>query len=165
MNKISHYSVMARFIERTNVSINTFASLNLIGSSEAFLQALRSIDRFSAYDATVLILGETGTGKTKLAARAIHYLSNRRDGPFVPVNWRGRSGQFDRKRILRSRQGAFTDARESGQGLVMQPKAARFSSDEIESMTLRAQECCCDSCKTRNTARLAVGHSKGKTSG
>ena len=66
-------------------SDGTFARLNLLGKSPAFLNALRVIERIAGVDASVLILGETGTGK-ELAARALHYLSPRSDFGFVPVN-------------------------------------------------------------------------------
>src|SRR5687767_2589362 len=62
-----------------------FARLNLVGRSAVFVQALDRIRRMAACDATVLIQGETGTGK-ELAARAIHYLGARRNAPFVPIN-------------------------------------------------------------------------------
>jgi two-component system response regulator GlrR len=55
----------------------------MIGSSPAFRGVVALIERMAAYDAPVLIEGETGTGK-ELAARAIHYGSRRRDRPFVP---------------------------------------------------------------------------------
>ncbi len=57
----------------------------LLGSSPRFQAALTQIDKIARVDATVLIEGETGTGK-ELAARAIHYLGQRRDHPFIPVN-------------------------------------------------------------------------------
>src|SRR3954466_6130742 len=62
-----------------------WVGLNLIGCSACFRQALQSLLEWARVDATVLVCGETGTGK-ELAARAIHYLSDRRGGPFVPVN-------------------------------------------------------------------------------
>jgi DNA-binding NtrC family response regulator len=62
-----------------------FASLNLVGESPAFRRTLTLIHKVSQCDATVLIQGETGTGK-ELASRAIHYLSGRRSGPFVPIS-------------------------------------------------------------------------------
>jgi DNA-binding NtrC family response regulator len=60
-------------------------SFHLLGSSLAFAQARAQIEKTAKVDATVLIEGETGTGK-EMAARAIHYLGNRADRPFVPVN-------------------------------------------------------------------------------
>ena len=59
-----------------------FTKLNLLGKSLEFTQVLQQIDRFARCDAALLINGETGIGK-ELVARAIHYLSQRRDGPFL----------------------------------------------------------------------------------
>src|SRR5258705_422507 len=67
------------------LNLEDFSEFNLVGRSPAFVSALNLIRRFATCDVTVLIQGETGTGK-ELAARAIHYLSNRRDFPFIPVN-------------------------------------------------------------------------------
>ncbi len=118
--------------------MNKFASLNLIGSSVAFLQAMRLIERFSACGATVLILGETGTGK-ELAARAIHYQSDRRDAPFVPVNCGAVPDSLVESEFFGHIKGAFTDARESRQGMIMQAKGGTLFLDEIEAMSPRAQ--------------------------
>lgn len=57
----------------------------LIGESRAFRDMLAVLNRIAGFDTTVLITGETGSGK-ELAARAIHYLGNRAGKPFIPVN-------------------------------------------------------------------------------
>ncbi len=57
----------------------------IIGSSESFKKVLRNVEKVASTDATVLILGETGTGK-ELIARALHRLSPRKDRPLVKVN-------------------------------------------------------------------------------
>ncbi len=62
-----------------------FARLNLVGESPAFLRCLALVRKYAACHATVLVRGETGTGK-ELAARAIHYLGGRSEYPFIPVN-------------------------------------------------------------------------------
>jgi DNA-binding NtrC family response regulator len=85
-----------------------------------------------------LILGETGTGK-ELAARAIHYLSDRRDGPFVPINCGAVPDSLVESEFFGHAKGAFTDARESRQGLVMQAQGGTLFLDEIEAMSPRAQ--------------------------
>src|SRR5262245_15706496 len=57
----------------------------LVGGSPSFANVLEQLPRFAASDATVLIVGETGTGK-ELIARALHYSSARAAFPFVAVN-------------------------------------------------------------------------------
>ena len=100
-----------------------FARLNLLGNSPAFIESLRLVERIATVDATVLIQGETGTGK-ELAARALHYLSIRRDCPFVPVNC-GALPDNLLERTVRYERGAFTDAKRANRGLVAQAEAER----------------------------------------
>jgi DNA-binding NtrC family response regulator len=138
MHKKLIIAPVGKFCGRTDLPINKFANLNLIGSSAVFLQAMKLIDRFSTCDATALILGETGTGK-ELAARAIHYLSDRRDGPFVPINCGAIPDSLVESEFFGHTKGAFTDARESRQGLVMQAQGGTLFLDEIEAMSPRAQ--------------------------
>nr|WP_294510148.1 sigma-54 dependent transcriptional regulator [uncultured Rhodopila sp.] len=119
-------------------SSETFARLNLLGESRAFLGALRRIERIAEVDAGVLILGETGTGK-ELAARALHYLSPRRDFGFVPVNCGALPDSLLESELFGHEQGAFTDAKRANRGLIAQAEGGTLFFDEIETMTLRAQ--------------------------
>jgi DNA-binding NtrC family response regulator len=115
-----------------------FARLNLLGESSVFVDALHVIERFSAVDATVLIQGETGTGK-ELAARALHYLSRRRDHPFIPVNCGALPDNLLESELFGYERGAFTDAKRANSGLITQAKGGTLLLDEIETMTPRAQ--------------------------
>src|SRR6266446_4989994 len=90
---------------------------NLIGRSPAFAAATALIRKFGACDATVLIEGETGTGK-ELAARAIHYLSERSGRPFIAVNCGALPDTLVENELFGHVRGAFTDARENQNGLV-----------------------------------------------
>jgi len=119
-------------------SASDFAQLNLIGESPLFLQTLSLIRRISASDATVLILGETGTGK-ELAARAIHYLGARRDAPFVPINCGAIPESLVESELFGHARGAFTDARETRPGVVAQAEGGTLFLDEIESTSPRTQ--------------------------
>lgn len=120
------------------MAMNKFVGLNLIGKSEVFLQALKLIERYATSDATVLILGETGTGK-ELAARAIHYLSDRSDTAFVPINCGAMPDNLIESELFGHTKGAFTDAREARPGLVAQANGGTLFLDEIEAMSPRAQ--------------------------
>ena len=82
----------------------------MIGASQAFLDALRPLDKIASCDATVLVEGETGTGK-ELVARAVHYGSKRRDGPFIPVNCGALPDSLLENELFGHARGAYTDAR------------------------------------------------------
>ncbi len=112
--------------------------LNLIGESREFRRAMDLIRHFAVSTATVLIQGETGTGK-ELVARAIHYLSGRQDGPFIPVNCGALPETLVESELFGHARGAFTDAREAKSGQVRQASNGTLFLDEIEAMPLRAQ--------------------------
>jgi DNA-binding NtrC family response regulator len=115
-----------------------FARLNLLGNSPLFLEALHTIEKIAAVDATVLIQGETGTGK-ELAARALHYLSPRRDRPFIPVNCGALPDNLVESELFGHERGAFTDAKKAHRGIVTQGEGGTLFLDEVEAMTPRAQ--------------------------
>jgi two-component system, NtrC family, response regulator GlrR len=110
----------------------------MIGHSEAFRAVERLIDKIAAYDAPVLIEGETGTGK-ELAARAIHYRGVRRDRPFVPVNCGALPDPLIESELFGHRRGAFTDARHDQPGLVALADSGTLFLDEVDALTPKAQ--------------------------
>lgn len=110
----------------------------MIGRSMVFRIADALIDKISAFDAPVLIEGETGTGK-ELAARAIHYRGTRRDGPFVPVNCGAIQDTLIENELFGHRRGAFTDARFDHAGLVELARGGTLFLDEVAALTPKAQ--------------------------
>ncbi len=110
----------------------------MIGRSEAFRTVQIQIDKIAAFDAPLLIEGETGTGK-ELAARAVHYLGARRDGPFVPVNCGAIPDQLVENELFGHRRGAFTDAREDQRGLVELAQSGTLFLDEVDTLTPKGQ--------------------------
>lgn len=110
----------------------------MIGCSEPFRATLRLIRRLAMTEATVLIHGETGTGK-ELAAHAIHYLGRRRDRPFVPVNCGALPDNLIENELFGHARGAFTDARDAAPGLVADADGGTLFLDELEVLTHRAQ--------------------------
>ncbi len=110
----------------------------MIGRSPAFRIADALIDKMSAFDAPVLIEGETGTGK-ELAARAIHYRGARADRPFVPVNCGALPDALIENELFGHRRGAFTDAREDKPGLVELARGGTLFLDEVDALTPKAQ--------------------------
>ena len=113
-------------------------SPQLVGRAPAFLQALSLIERMARYDAPVLVVGETGTGK-ELAARAIHYQSERRDAPFVPLNCGAVPETLIESELFGCERGAFTDARQARSGLIAAAEGGTLFLDELDSLPLRAQ--------------------------
>lgn len=112
--------------------------LNLIGSSPSFLQVLNLIKKIALCDAPVLILGETGTGK-EVAARAIHYLGERRDFPFIPINCGAIPDNLVENELFGHAKGAFTDAGNAQTGLIAQAQGGTLFLDEVDTLSPKAQ--------------------------
>lgn len=115
-----------------------FARLNLIGESPAFRAVLALVHRMASCTATVLIQGETGTGK-ELIAGALHYLSDRRNGPFISINCGAIPDSLFEAELFGHVRGAFTDAREANQGLIAQAAGGTLFLDELEALCPRGQ--------------------------
>jgi DNA-binding NtrC family response regulator len=118
--------------------LEQFVGLNLLGRSPAFVRALKLIKRFARCDAPVLIEGETGTGK-ELVSRGIHYLSARRDHPFIAINCGAIPDNLVENELFGHVRGAFTDAKESQPGLVAQARGGTLFLDEVDTLSLKAQ--------------------------
>lgn len=110
----------------------------LIGSADAFRAALDMIRRVARYSATVLLAGETGTGK-ELAARAIHYLGAARDGPFVPVNCGALPDGLAENELFGHARGAYTGAQQAQSGVFEAAANGTLFLDEIECLSLKSQ--------------------------
>ena len=107
----------------------------IIGASPAIVQAKALMARVAASPAsTVLLTGETGTGKD-LAAKAIHYSSERAPRPFVNVTASALPEQLLESELFGHERGAFTDARQQKRGLVETADGGTLFLDEIGEMT------------------------------
>ncbi len=114
------------------------ALAKLVGDAPAFLNAIQHLPDVAKSEASVLITGETGTGK-ELAARAVHYLSARAAFPFVPVHCGSLPDTLLESELFGHERGAFTDARTHRDGLIIQAEKGTLFLDEVEAMTLKAQ--------------------------
>ncbi len=118
--------------------LEEFIAFNLVGSSPPFLFVLSQIKKIARCDAPVLIEGATGTGK-ELAARAIHYLSERQDYPFIPVNCGAIPDSLMESELFGHEKGAFTDAKQSYPGIISQSEGGTLFLDEVEALTKKGQ--------------------------
>ncbi len=111
---------------------------NIIGKSRVIEQVWQLIRDFARVDSTVLIEGETGTGK-ELVARAIHNQSRRKAGPFVALNCAGLSDDLAASQLFGHRRGAFTGAIDDQVGLFEAAQGGTLFLDEIGDLPLRIQ--------------------------
>jgi len=103
----------------------------LVGESLPFLDEIKKIPTVAKCDATVLVTGETGTGK-ELCARAIHYLSPRASKPFVPFNCGAIPTELMENELFGHVQGAFTGASTAQAGLIDAADSGTLFLDDID---------------------------------
>ncbi len=112
---------------RRQIADQAAAGVRLIGQSPAIEALRQTIRRVAATELAVLILGENGTGK-EVVSQSIHYLSPRRDHPFIAVNCAAISETLLESELFGHEKGAFTDAHAARPASSSWPPAARCSS-------------------------------------
>ncbi len=110
----------------------------MIGESQALRKAFALIQRVAPTDATVLVVGENGTGK-ELAAHAIHEASRRRNGPFVPINCGAIPENLLESELFGHERGSFTDAYRSREGKFEVANGGTVFLDEIGELPVQLQ--------------------------
>lgn len=111
---------------------------SLVGNSRSVQRVRKMIDQVAPTEATVLILGESGTGK-EVVARNIHYYSNRRNKPFVPINCGAIPSELLESELFGHEKGSFTGAVGSRQGRFELAEGGTIFLDEIGDMPLNMQ--------------------------
>jgi two-component system NtrC family response regulator len=111
---------------------------NIIGHSKSLLRVLDMASRVAQHDTTVLINGETGTGK-ELLARAIHHNSRRRNQPFVTINCGAIPRDLIEAELFGFSRGAFTGAHVNKPGRVEMADGGVLFLDEIGELPLESQ--------------------------
>jgi DNA-binding NtrC family response regulator len=106
----------------------------VLGQSPAILEAVELAKKVAETDATVLLLGETGTGK-EVFAEAIHYESLRKDKPFVAVNCSAFSKELLESELFGYKAGAFTGAVKDKKGLFEEASGGTIFLDELGEMS------------------------------
>ena len=102
----------------------------IVGNSNAMLEVLKITSHVCRTESTVLVTGESGTGK-ELIARAVHYNSPRKDGPFVVINCGALPENLQESELFGHVKGAFTGAIRDKMGLFQQAQKGTILLDEI----------------------------------
>lgn len=127
------YKIRNRLKEKGLIAKYRFE--NILGQSRKMRDVIQTAQRYSQYDANVLILGESGTGK-ELFAQSIHNASSRNKGPFVAVNCAAMPEQLLESELFGYSEGSFTGAAKGGKaGLFEQAHKGTLFLDEIGEMS------------------------------
>lgn len=111
---------------------------DLVGEAPRFVEALRIAERVADSDATVVISGETGTGKD-LLAHTIHRASQRRHKPYIPINCAAFQDSLLETELFGHVRGAFTGASQARPGRFLAAHGGTLFLDEVGELSLAAQ--------------------------
>jgi DNA-binding NtrC family response regulator len=148
-------SKLSRQVE--SLSAQLLARYEMIGQSPAMRRLFNEIERVAPTKASVLITGDSGTGK-ELISRAIHRLSPRADGPFVRVNCAAIAKELIESELFGHEKGAFTGAHQRKRGLFEQAHGGTLFLDEIGDMDLAAQAKVLRALQSGEVSRLGSEH-------
>ena len=129
-------------LERENQLLQQQAATELfqgmMGTSSQMQETFAAIRRVATTDVPVLIVGESGTGK-ELTARAIHRLSDQKDGPFIAINCGAIPENLLESELFGHEKGAFTNAHVQRKGRIEGAQGGTLFLDEIGEMSLALQ--------------------------
>jgi len=134
--KIRSLTIETEFLKEELHELQHFGEI--LGNSPALMHVLRDLQQVADTEATVLIQGETGTGK-EVIARAIHANSGRRDHPFIKVNCAAIPATLIESEFFGHEQGAFTGATKKREGRFSLAHAGTIFLDEIGELPLDLQ--------------------------
>ena len=133
------YHVSIETMHSENDRLRQLCATNgIIGNSATLLAAVKQIDNARKSDAPILLLGESGTGKEMFAAMA-HQLSQRRSGPYIPLNCGAIPDQLLESELFGHEKGSFTGAHKNKKGKLQQAAGGTLFLDEIGDMPLDLQ--------------------------
>jgi PAS domain S-box-containing protein len=124
----------------------------IIGNSPALQESLAKVRQVAPTDSTVLILGETGTGK-ELFARAIHNVSRRKERPLIKVNCSALPTGLIESELFGHEKGAFTGATEKRIGRFALADGGTIFLDEIATSRRRYRCAFCGCCRSTSSSR------------
>jgi len=126
------------FVLRREISAGRADVEGVVGQSAIMRQVCERLKRIAPTPATVLLTGESGTGK-EVAARAVHRMSPRHAGPFVPVNCAAIAAELIESELFGHVKGAYTGAAQSREGLFYYARGGTLFLDEISELPAAAQ--------------------------
>jgi DNA-binding NtrC family response regulator len=118
--------------------LHEMGARHLVGKSRVMQELVELLPDVSGTESTVLILGETGTGK-ELVARAIHSLGSRAQRPFVTVDCAALSESLAENELFGHARGAYTDGGRHSNGLVQEADGGTLFLDEVECLPFALQ--------------------------
>jgi PAS domain S-box-containing protein len=134
--KIRSLTMEAEYLKEEIKNLGNFGGM--VGQSKPFLRVLRDISEVAETDATVLVIGETGTGK-ELIARSIHESSGRKDQPLISVNCAAIPSTLIESEFFGHEKGAFTGAVAKREGRFALADRGTIFLDEIGELPLDVQ--------------------------
>ncbi len=139
LKRIEEQTRLRRENERLRKEVQEQYSFhNIVAKSQKMRHIFNIIEKVADYKTTVLITGESGTGK-ELVAKALHYNSIRRKGPFVAVNCGGIPDTLLESELFGHARGAFTDALRAKKGLFEEAHGGTLFLDELGELPLALQ--------------------------
>ncbi|WP_417762040.1 sigma-54 dependent transcriptional regulator [Shewanella sp.] len=141
VTELLHYCQVFGQVKRPQVPTSanqTKLFRSLVGRSDGIANVRHLIGQVASSDATVLVLGPSGTGK-EVVARNIHYMSERREGPFIPVNCGAIPPELLESELFGHEKGSFTGAISSRKGRFELAEGGTLFLDEIGDMPLQMQ--------------------------
>ncbi|TVM02926.1 MAG: Fis family transcriptional regulator [Candidatus Brocadia sp. WS118] len=135
---LKHKDVVAENLLLKQQILSQYGHHNMIGKSAAMKYVFEIINAVSHRDTTVLIQGESGTGK-ELTAGAIHYTSNRKDGPFIKLSCAALNKEILESELFGHEKGAFTGAVKMRRGRFELADGGTIFLDDVDDIPLEMQ--------------------------
>lgn len=157
--KLSRTNHKISILKHTNEALTKNSNQNsgqIIGHSKLMQAVLHTIEKVSATDASILILGENGTGKQHLA-REIHNRSANAKGPFIHVDLGALSESLFESELFGHKKGAFTDAHEDKPGRFEMAENGTLFLDEIGNLPYNLQSKLLTVLQDKKISRLGEG--------
>lgn len=126
------------YVLRHTLARNADSEDGLVGESAPMTRLMDAVRRAAPAQSTVLLQGESGTGK-ELVARALHAMSARATGPFVPVNCTAAAPEMIESELLGHAKGAFAGATQARDGLFYYAQGGTLFFDEVADLPMSVQ--------------------------